>query len=133
MFPVSARCPHCQASLMAEGALIDGYPAIALSLEYLGEETPLRLSSIYGSFRYASQTPVVAGDITELKCPHCGKSLITDSPCDVCTAPMAMLHLEVGGDVLFCSRRGCKVHRAETDDLERSMIALTQGTSTPRT
>jgi hypothetical protein len=127
MFPVSVHCPNCDASLMDRGQLIDGYPGISLTLNYLGEQSPLLLSSIYGSFRYASKSPVVAGDFTELLCPHCGKSLITDSPCEVCTAPLAMLHLSVGGDVLFCSRRGCKVHRAETDDLERSMIDLTRG------
>ena len=126
MFPVSVHCPHCDASLMDPNRLIDGYPAIALLLHYLEERTPLLLSPIYGSFRYASRSPVGAGDLTELLCPHCEKSLVTDSPCEVCTAPLAMLHLSVGGDVLFCSRRGCKVHRAETDDLERSMIELTR-------
>lgn len=125
MFPVSVQCPHCQHGLMAPDVIIDGYPAIALILDYLGEETPLKLSAIYGSFRYVTETPVVAGDVTGVKCPHCQKTLITDSPCEVCTAPLAMLHFDGGGDVFFCSRRGCKVHRAETDDLERSMIAFT--------
>lgn len=128
MFPVSVHCPHCGSSLMDDGQLIDGHSAISLTLHYLGEKTPLLLSSIYGSFRYASKCPVVAGDFTELLCPHCDRSIITDSPCEVCTAPLAMLHLSVGGDVLFCSRRGCKVHRAETEDLERSMIELTRAT-----
>jgi hypothetical protein len=126
MFPIAAQCPLCSANLMDEAVYVDGHPSVRVVLRYGGKESVLHLSAIYGSFRFVSEVPVGAGDETELLCEHCGQTLVTDSRCEVCSAALCFLHLTVGGDVLFCSRRGCKYHRAETDDLERSLIELTR-------
>lgn len=128
MIPVSVVCPHCETSLMDEEMLLDGNPSIQLLLSLRGVTSPLSLSSIYGSFRFCTDTGVLAGETTGLSCGHCSKSILTDSLCKVCNAPLAALELAVGGRVFFCSRRGCKHHRVELNDPEKSLAELTRMT-----
>ena len=128
MIPVRVDCPHCEVSLMDEAVFLDGNPSIRLRLSMHGEETPLQLSSIYGSFRFHTKTEVKAGEVTGLSCGQCGKSVLTDTGCPVCNAPLASLQLAVGGRVFFCARRGCKSHRIELNDPEKSLAELTRMT-----
>jgi len=125
MIPLAVECPHCGIDLMDDEQLLDGQPSIRLRLLYRGEESALLLSSIYGSFRFKTEKEVTPGDETSIVCPSCRNSIVTDSACNICGAMFGRLRLAVGGDVFFCSRRGCKNHKVELVDLERSLIELT--------
>lgn len=105
---------------------LDGQPSIRLNMSYREQKSSLRLSSIYGSFRFKTPVEVMPGDATELFCPHCDATVLADVPCDICSAPLGKLRLAVGGDVYFCSRRGCKAHKVEFVDLEKSLTELTR-------
>jgi hypothetical protein len=109
---------------MDEAIQLDGQPSIRLLLRFAGQEAVLQLSCIYGSFRFQTGVEVPAGEVTELACPACGKSVVTDSVCDVCSARQARLRMVVGGDVFFCSRRGCKHHKVDVVDLEKTLVEL---------
>lgn len=126
MIPLAVRCPFCGASLMDAQSLIDGQPSIRVNMSLQGRQGALHLSSIYGSFRFDSSAPIGDGEVAELACPHCSRSLVTDAECEICQAPMARMKLEVDGEVFFCSRKGCKVHKVELIDLERSLELLYQ-------
>ena len=121
MIPLTVRCPFCSADLMDSSNLLDGYPSIRMHLKVGRQEGDLRLSCLYGSFRYSTRVKVSDGDETELFCPHCRRSLLTDVACEICKAPMVKLRLIVDGDVYFCSRKGCKNHKVELRDLEAGL------------
>ena len=124
MIPLKVICPFCDADLMDHETVLDGNPSIGLNLKQGDELFPLHLSSIYGSFRFDTNVQVGMGEQTDLFCPACDRSLIVKRKCDICAASLAMLALDVDGDVYFCSRRGCKNHKVELRDLERSLGAL---------
>jgi len=126
VIPIAVRCPHCNMDLMDDQFPLDGLPSIRLILIRGGQEHDLRLSSIYGSFRYHTEAEVEFGEPTVVTCPGCKKTILTDSVCHVCQAWMGKLLLNVGGSVFFCSRRGCKYHRIELLDPERSLVELTR-------
>jgi len=126
MVPVRVSCPRCGASLMDETHPLDGQPSIRVVVVANGDEGVLHLSSLYGSFRFDTSMAVDQGDTVLMKCPHCSGVLVTDTPCLVCRASMVKLGLDVGGEVFFCSRRGCKGHKVELIDLERAMELLYQ-------
>lgn len=124
MIALNVACPHCRHSLMDAEHKLDGNPSIRLLLRVGTDERALNLSSLYGSFRYETDAAVGLGTLTELVCPHCRAGLVVDASCDVCGARMGRLSLEVDGEVYFCSRRGCKGHKVELRDLEKSLSAL---------
>jgi len=111
---------------MDEESHLDGNSAIVLTMHYRGQTAPLQLSSIYGSFRFAVDEEVEPGSVTELLCPRCHRSVLIGSACKVCAARLARLRLAVGGEVFFCSRRGCKFHHIELSDPENSLVELTR-------
>lgn len=124
MVPLRVNCPICSHTLMDSSRKLDGFDSVLLHINLSGKVVDLRLSSIFGSFRFESGQPLVDGDITEPHCPSCGQSLLAPQPCQVCSAPMARLGLEADGHVLFCARKGCKNHKVELYDLEKSLDVL---------
>ena len=109
---------------MDHETVLDGNPSIGLNLKQGDEHFPLHLSSIYGSFRFDTNALIGMGEQTDLFCPACSRSLVIRRECEICSASLAMLALDVDGDVYFCSRRGCKNHKVELRDLERSLGEL---------
>ena len=124
MIKVSVRCPHCRNSLMDDGNRIDGEPTIGLVI--VGQKTFgwLRLSSLYGSYAIESEFPAVDGEIGSFYCPWCHGNLRGSRLCDDCGAPMIPLEFTDGGVVQLCSRRGCKRHLVEFEEIEREMSAF---------
>lgn len=124
MIPLNVTCPHCGEDLMDTGSKLDGHPSIRLNLKSAGGQGPLWLSALFGSFRYETPVTVDAGEQVEMFCPRCSAALGTPQVCTVCGARMARLRMDVGGDVFFCLRKGCKSHKVELVDLEASLEAL---------
>ncbi len=110
IFPVEVSCPQCNHSLMDPEHLVDGYPAIRVTLSFGREHGWLRLSCLYGSFTVESEYEVPMDAVVDFFCPHCHAHLIGASVCPGCGAPMVPMIVRGGGIVQICSRRGCKGH-----------------------
>lgn len=131
MIPLEVACPECGEGLMDRDLRLDGHPSIALMLRSNSGEGPLRLSALFGSFRYETRVLVEAGEQVEMMCPKCQVSLGTPQRCTVCGARMGHLRMHVGGEVYFCLRKGCKSHKVELVDLEASLEMLYRTAKSP--
>ncbi len=110
IFPVEVSCPRCNHSLMDPEHLVDGYPAIRVTLSFGPEHGWLRLSCLYGSYTVESEYEIPMDAVVDFFCPHCHAHLVGASSCPECGAPMVPMIVRGGGIVQICSRRGCKGH-----------------------
>ena len=110
IFPINVNCPHCNHSLNDETYEIDGHPSIRVTIFFDHKQGWLRLSSLYGSYNFASEFDVSTGSVASFLCPHCGVEFPSTSDCSMCTAPMVPMLIDGGGIVQICSRRGCENH-----------------------
>ena len=115
------KCPSCRKSLMDKAHKIDGQTAIGLRVDVKGKKGWLRLSSIYGSYKVESEFPIAKDAIVKISCPHCRAILTNHTECDICRAPMVPMMLEEGGRVYICSRKGCKKHFLEFEDVDKAL------------
>jgi len=118
---VNIKCPICGKSLMDKKHLVDNKPSVFVKIKFDGQEGDLRLSSIYGSYNLESSVEIPQDTVVRFFCPHCSAELKSDRKCDLCGAPMIPFNLIEGGGVHICSRRGCKGHSIEFDDLELAL------------
>jgi len=70
IFPVKLRCPHCNHSLQEEEYIIDGSPAIRLTVSFGQKHGWIRLSSLYGSYSIKSEYKIPKDTIVNFFCPH---------------------------------------------------------------
>ena len=124
MIEIEVKCPHCGKSLMDEDHKIDDAPSIGLVIVGREKMGWLRLSSLYGSYSIESEFPTVEKELYLFYCPHCNRSLAGPRVCRACEAPMVPLAFVAGGVVQFCSRRGCRKHLVEFEDLDTEMSAF---------
>jgi NADH-quinone oxidoreductase subunit E len=118
---VNVKCPQCGKSLMDHEYKIDGHPSVKVTVEFKGKRGWVRLSSLYGSYNVAEEFPVPMGSVVRFFCPVCGSELKGTRICEQCNAPMIPLRFTEGGLVQICSRRGCKKHLIEFEDLEAEL------------
>ncbi|MEW6685733.1 MAG: hypothetical protein AB1393_05950 [Candidatus Edwardsbacteria bacterium] len=130
MIQVTVECPHCRKSLMDEKVKIDGHPSIKVMIEYMKERGTLYLSSLYGSYNIQSELLVPEGKIAHFFCPYCKAYLETTRICEKCEAPMVAMKFPRGGIIQICSRRGCKKHLVEFEDLETEIREFYEAYST---
>ena len=134
MLQVSVNCFHCRKSLEDDKVLIDNLPSVKTKVKCKSGEGNLYLSSTYGSFQTEVDIPLEEGEIVEFFCPHCGESLKAEGNCEDCSAPMAKVSLDAGGEIHFCSRKGCNNHHIEFEDIVtelRSFLASYPGILVP--
>ncbi|MEW5922916.1 MAG: NAD(P)H-dependent oxidoreductase subunit E [Candidatus Zixiibacteriota bacterium] len=110
VFPVEVSCARCNHSLMDSRHLIDGYPAIRVTVSFGSKHGRLTMSSLYGSFHVDSEHEIPPDTIVNIFCPHCHAEMIGGAGCAECGAPMVPMIVRGGGIVQICSRRGCKGH-----------------------
>ncbi|MDI6808655.1 MAG: NAD(P)H-dependent oxidoreductase subunit E [Candidatus Eisenbacteria bacterium] len=110
VFPVEVSCPRCNHSLMAGHHVLDGYPAIRITMSFGDHHGWLSLSSLYGSFAVESEQEIPPDTVVNFFCPHCHSELLGASNCAACDAPMVSMIVRGGGVVQICSRRGCRAH-----------------------
>lgn len=124
LISLRVKCPICGHSLMDEKRPVDNCPSIKLNI-HVGDDTGvIHLSSVWESYNYVCTIETPKREIIELSCPHCSSRLQGKSDCDVCSAPMIPLDLELGGDVCICSRIGCKNHFAKFVDFSSALNQL---------
>ena len=109
-FHWKSAVPRCNHSLMDSRHLIDGYPAIRVTVSFDNKHGRLTLSSIYGSDKVDSKYDIPPNTVVQMFCPHCHAELIGGAPCGECGAPMVPMIIKGGGVVQICSRSGCKGH-----------------------
>lgn len=110
VFPVEVSCARCNHSLMDSKYLVDGAPAIRVTIAYDDVHEPLLLSSLYGSYSIQTESEVPLDTVVEFYCPHCHGELRGGPRCSDCTAPMVPMIVKGGGMLQICSRRGCRAH-----------------------
>jgi NADH-quinone oxidoreductase subunit E len=109
-FVLTVSCSRCNHSLMDPDHLIDGSPAIRVTVSFERKHGWLRLSSLYGSFTVESEYGIPTDSVVDFFCPHCHAELKSASNCPLCSCPMVSMIVRDGGIVQICSRRGCKGH-----------------------
>ena len=110
IFPLDVHCPRCNHSLMDSRHLLDGYPAVKVTISCEGQHGWLTLSSLYGSYNVNSEFVIPPESIAQFYCPHCHSELRGSSCCPDCTSPMVPLMVRNGGVIQICARRGCQGH-----------------------
>jgi NADH-quinone oxidoreductase subunit E len=110
IFPVEVSCARCNHSLMDPDYLLDGCPSIRVIVSFENQHGWLLLSSLYGSYKVASEYAVPADAIISFFCPHCNAELKSATDCAECGAPMVPMIVKGGGMVQICSRQGCRGH-----------------------
>lgn len=120
---LTTKCPHCDASLMDEGLLINNRPTIKLLIHTtIGQKGFINLSSIYGDYNFSSEFQIKEEEVVKFFCPHCNESLFRKKiECDICGAPIVSLNCNIGGRVSLCSRSGCKNHYVVFEDLDTTI------------
>lgn len=120
---LNVKCPHCDASLMDEGHMINNKPSIRLKIQTnIHQRGFIWLSSIYGDYHYTSEFAIPDSEIVEFFCPHCKENLKRKKiECDICGAPIISLSCSMGGRVSVCSRNGCKNHYVVFEDLDTTI------------
>ena len=115
VFPVEVNCARCNHSLTDPGNLIDGVPAIRVTVSFGNNHGSLLLSSLYGSYNTSTDQEIPVHTLVHFFCPHCHAELSGGTPCADCSAPMVPMIVKGGGMLQICSRRGCKAHRLDFD------------------
>jgi len=120
---LTTKCPHCDASLMDEGLLINNRPTIKLLIHTtIGQKGFINLSSIYGDYNFSSEFQIKEGEVVKFFCTHCNESLFRKKiECDICGAPIVSLNCNIGGRVSLCARSGCKNHYVVFEDLDTTI------------
>lgn len=121
---LSVKCRFCDESLMDNEVLVDNAPGIKLNVEYAGRKGIIHLSSIYGSYNYRCSIDIPKDRIAVFSCPACNRVVNTKDECMTCGGDMVPFHLEMGGKLSICARRGCKNHHVEFHDLSQALRKL---------
>lgn len=129
MIPLNIRCTHCGHTLMDRDRKIDGKPSVRLTLAHGGREAPVFVSALYGSPIVETELDVPSGSVIELRCPHCSHAFDVQRRCAVCSAPMVNLGIQEAGEVVVCTRLGCKNHLIEFSDISGSFKDFYEGYS----
>jgi hypothetical protein len=102
----SVECPHCE-KLLNNG---DDHKKIDINIKTGNENGTLQLSAIWGDYdHYLTGITLNDGDVVEMFCPHCDRSLISDETCEDCGASITMFKFSMGY-IKICNRKGCKWH-----------------------
>ena len=84
--------------------IIDGHPSIRVTVSFGHKHGWLALSSLYGSYKVASEYEIPIDEIVHIFCPHCHAELIGGGRCSDCGAPMVPMIVRGGGVVQICAR-----------------------------
>jgi hypothetical protein len=124
MIPVKVKCPYCHKSFMDKETLIDKHPSVKVIVQYGNKRGNLYLSSLYGSYKIKCDLELPMDEIFVIFCPHCNSVLTTKKLCEECNAPMVSFDFIEGSKINICSRRGCKKHSIEFEDLKKQIAAF---------
>jgi methionyl-tRNA synthetase len=124
MIQVSVRCPYCKKTLMNQERLVDDRPSVNVVIQHGNVRGNLYLSSLYGSYNLECDMELQRHEIYVFFCPHCNSALLAKTFCESCGAPMVAFEFVGGTRLRICSRRGCKKHFIEFEDLDKQISAF---------
>lgn len=114
IFPVEVSCPRCNHTLMRPDHIIDNYPCIQMTVSFDRNHGWVRLSSLYGSFKFKSEHDIPINTKVNIFCPHCHAELLGGYDCPECRTEMVTMIVRGGGTIRICPQRGCKGHILDT-------------------
>jgi hypothetical protein len=120
-----AACP--KGHLLSNDEIkIHGLPSIYVKVKYRKQMGDLYLDSTYGSFDNVYKGITVPDNaVVELFCPECQTSLTDkEERCQLCSAPLFMLHLPKGSKLEGCLRKGCFFHKMKIIDADKRLGRL---------
>ena len=109
---------------MDNETLVDKLPSVRVIVQYGNKRGYLYMSSLYGSYNTINDIKPPKDEIMIFFCPHCNAALTTKFLCEECNAPMVAFEFIKGSKILICSRKGCKKHFIEFEDLEKQISAF---------
>jgi hypothetical protein len=102
----TVQCPNCKEFLNEK----EDDKKIGVDISIGDRKGKLHLSSIWGDYSHAMEgVSVVEGDVVEMFCPYCHKTLKSDDICSDCGATTTKFGISQGF-IKICNRRGCKMH-----------------------
>ena len=102
----TVQCPGCKKLLNSE----DNDKDIIVDMISEGGSGKLHLSAIWGDYSHSIDGIFVAtGEVVEMICPHCKKSLKSDDICPDCGGTTTIFSVSEGY-IKICNRNGCKMH-----------------------
>ena len=109
---LNTYCPHCNNSFNIKEK---GKELLLFKAKFKGEEIDLRMSPYLDVFEIEASVPIKEGEIlSDLICPHCKSSLITDErKCEDCDSKVAKLIITAYSKLLpffICLQYGCDWH-----------------------
>lgn len=129
MIPLNIRCTHCGENLMDATRKLDGRPSVRLTIAHGDKQGLVHVSALYGSPVVETDLDVPSGTVIELRCPHCGEGFDVTRRCGRCSAPMVNLGIQEAGEIVVCTRMGCKNHLIEFADISGSFRDFYDGYS----
>ncbi len=124
LISLNVKCPKCGKSLMDTEKKVDDRPGIKLAIKTAKHSGNIWLSSLYGSYIYDCDITLMTDEIAQFSCPFCKEEITSHEFCETCNAPIASIILDMGGKINFCTRKGCKKHSAEFEDLSLALKKL---------
>lgn len=109
---LNTYCPHCNNSFNIKEK---GKELLLFKAKFKGEDIDLRMSPYLDVFEIEASVPIKEGEIlSDLICPHCKSSLITDErKCEDCDSKVAKLIITAYSKLLpffICLQYGCDWH-----------------------
>ena len=102
----TVQCPGCKKLLNSE----DNEKEIIVDMITEEGSGKLHLSAIWGDYSHSVDGIFVAsGEVVEMFCPHCNKSLKSDDICPDCGGTTTIFSVSEGY-IKICNRNGCKMH-----------------------
>ena len=121
------QCPHC-AAMLTDGQRLPLHAHVRESKK----EGEIVLSSVFGDHTVKTDLDIKERWILDLFCPKCDASLMLAVNCKECGGPLASLNIEGGGNLEFCSRKGCKAHAlGGFGDVDQMMSLVNRMMNTP--
>lgn len=127
MLVLEVSCPNCR-DVLTEGKWVhlDAY------VRETNQDGKILLSAVFGDYSVQTDLDLPAGTVAEFRCPTCDQSLVLNTPCKLCGAPIASLNLSSGGYLEFCCRRGCRAHAlGGFGDIDQMIGLVNQMFNTP--
>ena len=104
---------------MDEGHKINDKPSVHLKLEVESEQGDVYISCLCGSSDFDTNVKISRGELASFFCPNCEEELISDYDCQECRSAMVPLQIDKGGKIYICSKRGCKEHFLDVDNISQ--------------
>ncbi len=123
---LNTYCPHCNNSFNVKK---DDQELLVFKAKFKNREIDLLMSPYLDVFEVEASVPLKEGDeLSDLICPHCGKSLVTDErKCEECQTKVAKIVITAYSKIIpfyICLKYGCEWHGLTKADERRIKLKI---------